>query len=108
MKDAFIHLRVAEADKSAFDQAVQSLEKKLGTGATASNVLLLMMRALVSAVEAGKKPLFPFECRTEEEKRPTLQYPEPSSTAPAPARVAESGERYCVRKSQKSGKTGSA
>lgn len=37
---------------------------------------------------------------------PTLQYPDLSSTADAPARVAESGAgRYCIRKNRKNGKT---
>lgn len=108
MKTSFIQLRVGEEDKTRFEKAVKGLESQLGTGATTTNVILLMMRALVDSMEKGKTPVLPLECKTSADPRPTLQYPDPSSTAHAPARVAESGERYCVRKSQKSGKTGSA
>jgi hypothetical protein len=50
--------------KKKLDMSLNALRPMLGQGANLSNVLCLMIDSLIRTVEAGKRPVIPFECRT--------------------------------------------
>lgn len=65
MKTAFLHIRVEDELKREFDAAMPKLVRDLGLGgATTSNVIAMMMRALVDTLATGQRPVVPFECKT--------------------------------------------
>ena len=94
--DANINFRIPEADRERFRQCILALRDKLGSGATMSNVILLMIRAMIRAVDSGKVIVWPPECATLESRNGIVQYPD--QFMDAVARVADKEGRYSVSK----------
>jgi hypothetical protein len=94
--DANINFRIPETDRERFRRCILTLRDKLGSGATMSNVILLMIRAMIRAVESGKEIVWPPECLTLENRSRIVQYP--NQFVDAVARVAEKGGSYSTSK----------